>query len=88
MGGGVQGPSARDHDADPRTGELGVGRAARPPRRANLKAFLPPPVPDVLIFVCGPPAMYESLCGPRDDPELTGVLRDLGYSKDQGPGAD
>ena len=46
-------------------------------------AFLPPPVPDVLIFVCGPPAMYESLCGPRDDPELTGVLRDLGYSKDQ-----
>ena len=37
----------------------------------------------MLIFVCGPPAMYESLCGPRDDPELTGVLRDLGYSKDQ-----
>ena len=35
------------------------------------------------VFVCGPPAMYESLCGPRDDPELTGILRDLGYSKDQ-----
>ena len=59
-----------------------AGRRGRLDAR-TLKAFLPPPVPDVLIFVCGPPAMYESLCGPRDDPELTGVLRDLGYSKDQ-----
>ena len=59
-----------------------AGRRGRLDAR-TLKAFLPPPVPDVLIFVCGPPAMYESLCGPRDDPELTGILRDLGYSKDQ-----
>ena len=83
MGGGVQGPPARDHDADARTASSAwAGRRGRLDAR-TLKAFLPPPVPDVLIFVCGPPAMYESLCGPRDDPELTGVLRDLGYSKDQ-----
>ena len=48
-----------------------------------LRAFLPPPVPDVLIFVCGPPAMYESLSGPRGDDELTGALRELGYSREQ-----
>ena len=59
-----------------------TGRRGRLDAR-TLKAFLPPPVPDVLILVCGPPALYEMLCGPRDEPELTGVLRDLGYSKDQ-----
>jgi cytochrome-b5 reductase len=35
---------------------------------------------DTLVLVCGPPPMYESLCGPRDDTELTGVLKELGCS--------
>ena len=69
----------------------GVGAAAKSSwtgargliTRELIEAHLPAPTDDVVIFVCGPPGMYESLCGPRDDPELTGVLRDLGYSKDQ-----
>ena len=33
------------------------------------------------VFVCGPPPMYEALCGPRDEPEqITGVLAELGYT--------
>ena len=41
----------------------GAGESAWAGRRGRLDArtlkglFLPPPVPDVLIFVCGPPAM-------------------------------
>jgi len=43
-----------------------------------------PPSEDVLIMVCGPPAMYTSLCGPRDKPkELVGVLSDMGYTAEQ-----
>ena len=38
---------------------------------------------DVIIFVCGPPPMYNALCGPRDAPELTGVLKEMGYSAKQ-----
>ncbi|KAJ1461029.1 hypothetical protein M885DRAFT_508563 [Pelagophyceae sp. CCMP2097] len=38
---------------------------------------------DVLIFVCGPPPMYNAFCGPRTDKEVTGILADLGYSADQ-----
>lgn len=36
-----------------------------------------------IIFVCGPPVMYEVLCGPRDQKELTGLLADMGYSAEQ-----
>jgi len=38
---------------------------------------------DVLLFVCGPPPMYNALCGPRDDKELSGVLAEMGYNKNQ-----
>jgi cytochrome-b5 reductase len=38
---------------------------------------------DVIIFVCGPPPMYNALCGPRDAPELSGVLKEMGYSSKQ-----
>jgi cytochrome-b5 reductase len=38
---------------------------------------------DVLIFVCGPPPMYDALCGPRTAPELTGVLAKMGYKASQ-----
>jgi len=42
-----------------------------------------PPVQEDYVFLCGPPAMYRTFCGPRDSPELTGVLKDMGYSADQ-----
>lgn len=38
---------------------------------------------DVIIFVCGPPILYDIFCGPRTDPEVTGILKELGYTKDQ-----
>ena len=38
---------------------------------------------DVLIFVCGPPPMYNAFCGPRDVKELTGILADVGYDSEQ-----
>lgn len=38
---------------------------------------------DTLVLVCGPPPMYEALCGPRDATELTGTLAELGCSADQ-----
>lgn len=41
------------------------------------------PSEDVLVVVCGPPPMYNALCGPRDQEELTGTLAEMGYSKEQ-----
>lgn len=38
---------------------------------------------EVMFFICGPPPMYNALTGPRDDPEVKGLLAELGYSKDQ-----
>jgi len=38
---------------------------------------------DVMIFVCGPPIMYDIFCGPRSDTEVTGILKDMGYSAEQ-----
>ena len=51
--------------------------------RRLVTAHMPPPEEDCLIFVCGPPGMYGALCGPRDEEELSGVLADMGYSKEQ-----
>ena len=36
-----------------------------------------------LVMVCGLPAMYDSLCGPRTEADLADgtVLKALGYSK-------
>lgn len=38
---------------------------------------------DVIVFVCGPPPMYNALCGPRGEDEVTGLLADMGYKKEQ-----
>ncbi|RYO98811.1 hypothetical protein DL764_006974 [Monosporascus ibericus] len=53
-----------------------------------LKTVLPEPKEDnIKIFVCGPPGMYKAISGPKTSPkdqgELTGYLKELGYSKDQ-----
>jgi len=45
--------------------------------------FAPSDEKEQLIMVCGPPPMYKVFCGPRDDKELTGILRELGYVADQ-----
>lgn len=53
-----------------------------------LKTVLPGPKDgNVKVFVCGPPGLYKAISGPKVSPkdqgELTGVLAELGYSKDQ-----
>lgn len=35
-----------------------------------------------MAFVCGPPGMYDSLCGPRGESQLSGALADIGYAQD------
>jgi len=47
--------------------------------KALIEKHCPPPSPDTLLFVCGPPPMYNALCGPRDDANITGLLKELGY---------
>ncbi|OTA86011.1 hypothetical protein M434DRAFT_400032 [Hypoxylon sp. CO27-5] len=53
-----------------------------------LKTVLPEPKSEnIKIFVCGPPGMYKAISGtkvsPTDQGELSGILKELGYSKDQ-----
>ncbi|KAF1985654.1 NADH-cytochrome b5 reductase [Aulographum hederae CBS 113979] len=54
-----------------------------------LKTVLPEPKEgdDVKVFVCGPPGLYKAVSGmkksPADQGELAGMLKDLGYSKEQ-----
>lgn len=44
--------------------------------------YASPPADDTLVFVCGLPQMYDSLCGPRNESDLKegSVLHALGYS--------
>jgi len=35
------------------------------------------------IWICGPPPMYNALTGPRDNPEVSGLLGEMGYSPEQ-----
>ncbi|KAJ5403569.1 hypothetical protein N7509_003440 [Penicillium cosmopolitanum] len=53
-----------------------------------LKTVLPEPKEEnIKVFVCGPPGLYKAISGgkvsPQDQGELSGVLKDLGYNKDQ-----
>jgi cytochrome-b5 reductase len=53
-----------------------------------LKTVLPEPKSEnVKVFVCGPPGLMKAISGnkvsPKDQGDLTGALKDLGYSKDQ-----
>ena len=45
-----------------------------------VRRHVPPPDDEGKVFVCGPPAMYDALCGPRGEADLGGALRDLGYA--------
>lgn len=53
-----------------------------------LKTVLPEPKEDnIKVFVCGPPGMMKAISGPKVSPkdqgEVSGILKELGYSKDQ-----
>merc|ERR1712228_1113994 len=49
-----------------------------------LEKHLPSPKEnDICIFVCGPPPLYNAICGPRDEKDVKGVLNEMGYNKDQ-----
>ncbi|KAG8533949.1 NADH-cytochrome b5 reductase [Bacidia gigantensis] len=54
-----------------------------------LKTILPfePKDKDGKIFVCGPPGMYKAVSGmkksPQDQGELSGILKEMGYTEDQ-----
>ncbi|KAI9222972.1 NADH-cytochrome b5 reductase [Blastocladiella britannica] len=53
-----------------------------------IKKYIPSPSADnVKVFVCGPPGMMKAISGSKapdfSQGELDGVLKDLGYNKDQ-----
>jgi len=53
-----------------------------------LKEILPDPSSEnIKIFVCGPPGLYKAISGakpsPQDQGDLTGILKELGYAKEQ-----
>ena len=53
-----------------------------------LKTVLPEPkTGNIKVFVCGPPGLMKAVSGnkvsPKDQGELTGMLKDMGYSQDQ-----
>ena len=47
--------------------------------RARLEQYIPKPSADPLIFICGPPPMYNALSGPREENEVTGILGEMGF---------
>lgn len=50
----------------------------------KIKANFPEPNgEETVVFVCGPPPMYNALSGPRQEKELTGALGNLGYTAEQ-----
>lgn len=53
-----------------------------------LKTVIPDPKSNnIKVFVCGPPGLYKAISGPKVSPtdqgDLSGILKELGYTKDQ-----
>ncbi|RMD42662.1 hypothetical protein DV735_g2476, partial [Chaetothyriales sp. CBS 134920] len=53
-----------------------------------LKEVIPDPKSEnIKVFVCGPPPMYKAISGwkvsPTDQGEVDGILKELGYTKEQ-----
>lgn len=53
-----------------------------------LKTLIPDPSSEnIKVFVCGPPGLYKAVSGPKVSPtdqgDLSGILKELGYTKDQ-----
>jgi cytochrome-b5 reductase len=57
------------------------GRIDRPKLEA-VEDVAAGPSDDVLVCVCGPPAMYDSICGARGQDEELGILGELGLTKE------
>jgi len=54
------------------------------PNKALIEEHFPnPDEKDIQIFICGPPPMYNALSGPREEKELGGLLKEMGYSAEQ-----
>ncbi len=53
-----------------------AGRIDKP----KLETLLPSPSADTLVCVCGPPPMYDSICGARGQDEELGLLGELGFA--------
>lgn len=53
--------------------------------KALIETNFPPPSSKdkLLVFVCGPPPMYNALCGPREEKDVTGLLGEMGYKTEQ-----
>lgn len=55
--------------------------------REMASEHIPPPSDDNLVLVCGPPPMYKALSGekksPKDQGELSGLLKAMGYTEQQ-----
>jgi cytochrome-b5 reductase len=55
--------------------------------KEQVQQYLPKPADDSLIMVCGPPGFMKHISGdkksPKDQGEVEGLLKDLGYTKDQ-----
>ena len=53
-----------------------------------LQELLPDPKSEnIKVFVCGPPGLYKAISGPKTSPQdqgdLSGILKELGYTKEQ-----
>jgi len=71
-------------DTPPKDWAYGKGRITK----ELLKEVLPDASQEnIKIFVCGPPPLYKAISGmkpsPQDQGELSGILKDLGYTKEQ-----
>lgn len=71
-------------DTPPESWPYGKGHISK----ELLQKTIPGPKEEnIKVFVCGPPGMYKAISGskksPQDQGELEGMLKDLGYSKDQ-----
>ena len=74
--------SGADHQlaAEVKAGTVRAGRVSQ----ELIQEFCAPPSADTLVFVCGPPPMYDSLCGARGDKALSDdcALARLGYTQE------
>mmetsp|Transcript_55939 Transcript_55939/g.67422 ORF Transcript_55939/g.67422 Transcript_55939/m.67422 type:complete len:291 (-) Transcript_55939:121-993(-) len=48
-----------------------------------IQKHIPSPGSSVNIFMCGPPPMYNALCGAREEEDISGVLGNMGYAKEE-----
>jgi NAD(P)H-flavin reductase len=52
--------------------------------QAKIEKYFPKPSDEkFIIFICGPPPMYDFLSGPREEKEVKGLLGKMGYNADQ-----